>query len=164
MLSRISTSIAVVGLIAVSASPVYADLPREGKYDATLCFGGPLPTMAHSDKLVAGVLDLYGPMVSNLPGGGLYHLNGIRCTGVWAVIDGVYQENGYCETTDPDGDKQFGKYSNTGSGGKWQVMNGSGKYAGMTASGSYAAVGQFASQGPGTLQNCNRAVGTYRLK
>lgn len=71
-----------------------ADLPKDGKYDANLCFGGPLPAIAHSDKLIAGVLDLYGPMVSNLPGGGLYHLNGIRCTGVWAVIDGVYQENG----------------------------------------------------------------------
>ena len=43
-------------------------------------------------------------------------------------------------------------------------MNGTGKYAGMTASGSYVAVGQFASQGAGTLQNCNRATGTYRLK
>jgi hypothetical protein len=109
------------------------------------------------------VLHLYSPTVSILPNGGLYHLNGIRCIGVWAVIDGIYQ-NGYCETTDPDGGKQFGKYSNTGSGEKWQIMSGTGKYAGMTGGGSYAAVGRFATQGPGTLQNCTRAVGTYRLK
>ena len=163
---RRTNSLAIVLLVGlgIATDCALADLPKEGKYDVNLCFGGPLPAIAHSDKLIAGGLDLYGPMVSNLPNGGLYHLNGIRCAGAWAVIDGVYQENGYCETTDPDGDKQFGKYSNTGSGGKWQVVNGTGKYAGMTASGSYAAVGQFATQGPGTLQNCNRAIGTYRLK
>lgn len=153
----------VLALFAMSASAA-VNLPREGKYDTTLCVGGSLPTLAHSESHVSGVLDLYGPMIGNLPNGGLYHLNGIRCTGVWAVINGVYTENGYCETSDPDGDKQFGQYANDGKGGKWQVLSGTGKYAGMTASGIYMPVGQFPSQGPGTLQNCNRATGSYRLK
>ena len=44
-------------------------------------------------------------------------------------------------------------------------MSGAGKYAGMTGGGGYyAAVGQFASQGAGTLLDCNRAIGTYRRK
>lgn len=153
-----------VGLSSMLAFSAHADLPKQGRYDANLCFGGQLPTLVHSEKLMSGVLDLYGPMVGNLPNGGLYHLNGIHCTGVWAVISGVYQENGYCETTDPDGDKQFGKYSNDGSGGKWEVLSGTGKYAGMSASGSFSSVGKFAERADGGLQECSRATGSYRLR
>mgnify|MGYP006908213212 CR=1 FL=1 len=159
----IASGCTLLALLATSAGAA-VDLPREGKYDTTLCFGGALPTMATSETHVSGVLDLYGPMVGNLPGGGLYHLNNIRCTGVWAIINGVYTENGYCETADPDGDKQFGQYANDGKGGKWKVLAGTGKYAGMTASGVYGPVGQMAGRGDGTLVNCNRATGSYRLK
>jgi hypothetical protein len=156
----------LVGLIGSCAwtGIANADLAKEGNYDATLCFGGPLPAIAHSDKHVAGVLSLYAPMISNLPNGGLYHLNGIHCQGVWAVIEGLYQENGFCEVQDPQGDKIFGKYSRSGEKGLWQVMAGTGKYAGMTSNGEYHPVGQFAQQAQGTLQHCNRATGTYRLK
>jgi hypothetical protein len=151
------------GLSSLLAFSAHADLPKQGRYDVNLCLGGALPVIAHSDKHLAGVLDLYGPMVSNVPSG-LYHLNGIHCQGGWSVIDGVYEENGFCETTDPDGDKQFGRYARTGATGEWKVLSGTGKYAGMSGGGSYTPVGQFAQRADGGLQNCNRATGTYRLR
>ena len=92
-------------LLVLAAGPLHAgvEVTPNGKYEGTLCLAGPLPAVVQSEKEVAGSFNLIGTIVTKP--GAIYHLTNIHCLGAWSVIDGQYNENGYCQVVDNDGDK-----------------------------------------------------------
>jgi hypothetical protein len=69
-----------------------------------------------------------------------------------------------CEGVDVDGDKYMNYIVADGTTTTRKVVAGTGKYDGIVASGTVENGGPFGALKPGTIQNCNRQRGTYKLK
>jgi hypothetical protein len=127
------------------------ELAKEGSYDMTFCYAGDSFVIAHSQTHIAFSVDLGGTTVSH-PSGGLFDLNSFPCVGAGSVIDGVVTGAGFCEGTDADKDKMFGRYIRTGTKGSWEFLAGTGKYTGITGGGPWEDLGRFPPVKPGRTQ------------
>jgi hypothetical protein len=69
-----------------------------------------------------------------------------------------------CEAVDKDGNKRLARFTNDGGKTTREQVTGTGKYEGATISGTVEPLGPFPQAADGTMQNCNRQTGTYKLK
>jgi hypothetical protein len=153
----------VVGL-AFAGAVAAAPLPKEGRYDTTNC-----STVVVSNRIDFSkthwvqTVELLGTTVSNPPGG-LGDGNSYRCVGMTSSFDGKISGNTVCESMDQDGDKRLSSFSQEDTKTVRAQVAGTGKYEGMVQAGDYVRAPTFPTIKPGTIQQCNRQTGTYKLK
>lgn len=155
-----------VGLLAalvVAGSAAAQTLPKEGRVDISSCWSGASNIIAFSKTHMAFSYEFMGTTRSN-PAGGLLDMTTFRCVGMGSLIEGKPQGSAMCETIDKDGDKTFAQYVGGGQKFVGTTLSGTGKYEGMVATYDTENVGPFPTLKPGTLQNCNRQIGTYKMK
>ena len=155
--------IAMLSVAAAVGSAFAADLPKEGRYDFTACWSGVNSVIAFSKTHSAFSYEMTGVVRSDPPGG-LFDKNTFRCVGMNYSLDGKAGGTVVCEAVDPDGDKRLTFFTIAGDKVVRENVTGTGKYDGMVASGTVAPLGPFPTIKPGTFQNCNRQMGTYKLK
>jgi FlaG/FlaF family flagellin (archaellin) len=140
-----------------------ADLPKEGSYDYTSCYSGSLNPMSFSKTHSARTLEITGTIQSNPPGG-LFDKVAYRCISLGYSAEGKTTATSVCEGVDKDGDKYLTHIVYDGATETRRIVDGTGKYEGMTATGTVESLGPFGALKPGTIQNCTRGKGTYKLK
>lgn len=152
----------VVAMVLASAA-FAADVPKEGTYDFTACWGGKSNIIAFSKRHVAFTYDLSGATLSNPPGSMFDH-HSFHCIGLGMVFDGKVKQTTLCEAVDPDGNKAFARFDDDGKHAKRTLLEGTGLYKHMVSSGITNSLGKFASVKRGTFQKCNHQTGTYKIK
>ena len=141
-----------------------AELPKEGSYDYTSCWSAVSNTIDFSKTQTASSYELTGTTRSNPPGG-MFDKNTFRCVGIGGSLDGKQILTAVCESIDVDGDKRLTYFSVASDGGVTREnVAGTGKYEGMVATGIIQPLGPFPVVKAGTVQDCNRQTGTYKLK
>jgi hypothetical protein len=159
-MKAISASIALLAFANAAA----ADFPKEGKYDLTSCWGGTSSAITFSKTHFANNIEFTGTSRSNPPGG-FGDMGSFRCIGTIHTFAGKPSGSVVCESVDREGDKMLSHYAIDAGVSKRRTVAGTGKYDGMTlAAGETQALGPFPSIKAGTVQNCNRQTGTYKLK
>jgi hypothetical protein len=151
----------LVNLAALAvAAPASAQPAKEGKVDATLCWGGPThlinatPTERFGTYVVTGAVRAdNGPLDSM----------SVECIGAFELRGALYQHKGYCMYQDPAGDKVYATDASTPQGYTWQFLGGTGKFEGIAGSGTVERLGNMSYVRQGTVQGCRRVLGTYRL-
>ncbi|MCX7241055.1 MAG: hypothetical protein WCK83_00840 [Burkholderiales bacterium] len=163
-LQRCVVCAGVLAACALAQSALAQTFPKEGNYDFTSCYSGTAAAIAFSKTQMGFSYEMTGTARSNPPGGMMDNTS-FRCVGMNTSLDGKANQLTMCEALDRDGDKQLA-YLTMGSDGKVtrEVVAGTGKYEGIQASGVVLPLGNFPQVKPGTMQNCNRQTGTYKLK
>jgi hypothetical protein len=156
------TSFAVAAS-AVSGAVAAQALPKEGRLDTTSCWSGVSNTIAFSKTHTALSYEFMGTTRSNPPGGA-WDMTAFRCVGLLTIIDGKSPGTAICEASDKDGDKWMSQYVCESGKCSGTALAGTGKYDGMVFSANTENSGPFPPVKPGTFQNCNRAIGNYKLK
>jgi len=157
------TSAALLATLAVAGTAAAAPLPKEGRFDTTNCSTVFSNRIDFSKTHWVQTVELLGTTVSNPPGG-LGDGNSYRCVGMTTSFDGKVSGNTVCESVDQDGDKRLSSFSLEGTKSVRTQVAGTGKYEGMTQVGDYVRAPTFPTVKPGTMQQCNRQTGTYKLK
>ncbi len=153
-----ATACALTG--ALAATP----LPKEGNYDYTACWSGTSSEIAFAKDKTGMSYDFTGTTMSNPPGG-LFDKNTFHCVGLNTSINGKFGGGNICESVDPDGDKRLTRFFVGPDGTVTRdFVAGTGKYEGMVVTTKITPVGGFPVVKAGTFQDCNRQVGTYKLK
>ena len=162
MLNALLAAMAVA--VAFAGSAFAADLPKEGSYDITTCFTRTSNRILFSKTHTAWSYEETGVSLSNPPGG-LFDNESIRCVGMGTSFDGKRTGSSACEGINTDGDRRLSHFW-YGSDGKMvrESVAGTGKYDGLVTSGTVQALGPFPDIKAGTVQNCNRQTGTYKMK
>jgi len=155
---------AFVATATVASAALAANLPKEGKYDYNACFAGVTSAIAFSRTHSATSSEFTGVILSNPPNGP-FDKDSFHCLSMGASFDGKQQGLTVCETVDADGDRRLSVFSTSADGKVTrETVSGTGKYEGMTMTGVSQPLGPFATVKPGTVQNCTRQTGTYKLK
>lgn len=157
-------SMGLIAALAVAGTALAGTLPKEGRYDYTACWTTVPTSIRFSKTQFALSYEMTGTNFSNPPGG-MFDKNSFRCVGLNATFGDKRVSNAVCEAVDRDGDKRLAYFA-LGEDGKYvrQEIAGTGKYQGMITDGKVEMMGPFPVIKPGTLQNCNRQKGTYKLK
>jgi len=83
-----------------------------------------------------------GSFIANDPNS-IMHLNAVQCPGIYEVIQGKTDSNGFCWQQDGDGDRIYYEWSCEGDfpecNGDFAPYAGTGKYAGISGSGTFKA-------------------------
>ena len=157
-------SVAALMGFASAGSAFAAELPKEGSYDYTSCWSAVSNTIDFSKTQTASSYELTGTTRSNPPGG-MFDKNTFRCVGIGGSLDAKQILTAVCESIDVDGDKRLTYFSVGSDGGVTREnVAGTGKYEGMVATGIIQPLGPFPVVKAGTVQDCNRQTGTYKLK
>ena len=157
-------SAGLLATLAVAGTVCAAPLPKEGRFDTTNC-----STVFVSNRIDFSkthwvqTVELLGTTVSNPPGG-FADGNSYRCVGMTTSFDGKISGKTVCESVDQDGDKRLSSFSLEGTQTVRAVVAGTGKYEGIVQEGDYDRAPTFPTVKAGTLQQCNRQRGTYKLK
>ena len=154
--------ISVPTALLVLASAAHAQMPKEGKYDFTSCWSGTSNMIRFSKTHFANNIEFTGSSRASQPGT-FGDKSSFRCVGTIHAYGGKPSGTVICESVDRDGDKSLTHYDVGPDGAKRTAIVGTGKYDGMVSSGTTEALGPFPTIKPGTFQNCNRQVGTYKL-
>ena len=151
---------ATLAALALVPAAALAQLPKEGAWDWTHCFGGAVHTTIASPELNAGSYLVYG--VSRA-GGGPIEAMSLECSGSFEYRGGKARSHGYCVQQDPAGDRVFATDSLGPQGYVFEILGGTGKFAGITGSGVVEFMPRVKSIREGTMQACRRAKGSYQL-
>ena len=147
-----------------STAALGAELPKEGNYDYTSCWAGVNNVISFSKDHNASSYEMTGVTRSN-PSGGLFDKNSFRCVGTNSSMGERRSGIAVCEAIDADGDKRLTYFSVMPDGKiTRETVTGTGKYDGMVASGKVEPLGPFPTVKAGSFQDCNRQIGTYKLK
>lgn len=152
----------VLALSAAGASAA-ATLPKEGRFDVRACATGTTNRIDFSKTHWAQITELLGTAQSNPPGG-FGDGSAYRCVGVSASVDGKASGTNYCEIVDQDGDKRFSQFLVQDGKTVRSEIAGTGKYDGIVVSSDFVRAPAFPTVKPGTVQQCNRQTGTYKMK
>jgi len=159
-------SAALAGALAVSAATAIAAQhpPKEGKFAYRSCWSGTSKVIALSKTHVAFGFEFTGAVVGDEPGSLFDHAS-FRCEGVAGSFGKERFGHVICLAIDPSGDKNMTRYT-LWKDGKYhrEDVGGTGKYEGMVAHAEVEHLGPFPTIEPGTFQDCNHIVGTYKLK
>jgi hypothetical protein len=160
MTKTMLTAVALLGF----SSTAFADMPKEGKYDYVSCFAGTTQISKVSNTHSISSYEFTGTTRSNLPDGP-FDKESFRCIGTEMRVDGkIASSLTLCEAVDKDGNKRLARFTNDGGKITREQVTGTGKYEGATISGTVEPLGPFPQAADGTMQNCNRQTGTYKLK
>ena len=140
-----------------------ADLPKEGAYDFMSCYSGTVNSVNFSKTHSASTSEFAGTIQSSPPGG-IFDKVAFRCIAISYSADAKTTGTTVCEGVDKDGDKYMTHIVADGANSTRRVVAGTGKYEGIVASGTVEGMGPFGALKPGTIQNCSRQRGTYKLK
>ena len=140
-----------------------ADMPKEGTYDIMTCYSGTVNAISFSKTHGANTSEFTGTIQSSPPGG-IFDKVAFRCIALSYSADGKTTGTTVCEGVDKDGDKYMTHIVADGTNTTRTVVAGTGKYDGIVASGTVESMGPFGALEPGTIQNCSRQKGTYKLK
>ncbi|HVL55987.1 MAG TPA: hypothetical protein VM491_05755 [Burkholderiaceae bacterium] len=158
--SRVLILATAVLPLATLASP--PPLPKEGKYDMTLCWGGTSHAVSATPNDHFGTYALTGPVRSNAETR-LFDQASFDCVGTWAVRASAHQHAGYCLVVDRDGDKAFFRDVRDGDGYTAAFLGGTGKYRGIAGGGTTERIGAYPPARAGSIQGCARSSGNYKL-
>ena len=156
----------LVLLAGLSASgAAYAQEPKEGRIDWTLCFGGSTqligPTAQDpTPKDRFATYDVTGGIVV---AAGPAPAMSVECLGAFELRGRAYQHRGYCVFQDPAGHRIHGNDNRDAQGYTWTFLGGTGKYEGISGSGTTEVIGSMTPVRPGTLQGCRRLQGQWKL-
>lgn len=145
---------------SLAACGTWAQVPKEGPIDWSLCFGGntqvisPTPQDSFGGYAVTG-----GVRATTGPADAL----SLECVGSFTYRNKVGKHLGYCVYQTAGGDKIFGSDSRGPQGYTWEILGGTGKFEGITGSGTAEIVGALLPIRPGTMQGCRRLIGNYKL-
>lgn len=154
----------VIVAAAFSALPSFADFPKEGTYEYTVCFTRNSSRIDYSKTQFGYSYEETGTAVGKVPGS-LFDGETVRCVGMTASLEGRPSGGSLCEGVAQDGDRRLTRfwYDTDGKFQRAQIA-GTGKYDGMVTTGSVKTVGAPERIKPGTVKVCNLATGTYKLK
>ncbi len=152
--------VAILGLVFGSA----AHAAGQGTTTGVASFHSKGEVTEHAPDVVVWVGQFVGASMTDGRKGAL-HNSGWDCTGETTIHEGkVYQSDGFCVVTDPEGDvinlvwEQTHVPAATGAAKtKGTYLSGTGKYAGIQ--GYYT----FSCQLSGAMANCNITTGEYKL-
>jgi hypothetical protein len=154
----------IVGALIVGVAPAAAQaLPKEGRLDYVACWSGSANTMGFSKTLNALTYEHTGVTRSNLPNSPFDKL-AFRCIGMGTNFDGKAGNATVCEAVDKDGDKMLNHFVLSEGRVARTTVAGTGKFEGIVIDATVTTLGPFPAAKPGTFQNCNHQVGTYRFK
>jgi len=156
--------VALAVLSAAAGSAVAAGMPKEGNFDYTACWTTVMNAIAYSKGNTAFSFELTGTQLSNPPGGP-FDKESFRCVGSNAVFGKKVWANATCEAVDRDGDKRL-SYFYRGADGQVvrEIIAGTGKFDGIVMNEKITPLGPYPAIKPGIVVNCNRHVGTYKMK
>ncbi|MFO1198825.1 MAG: hypothetical protein U1E86_17825 [Burkholderiaceae bacterium] len=154
------SKLVALAVAALAVGTSFAQMPKEGPVDMSMCFGGPTQTLSPTPQdrfgtyaLMGGVRAASGPAESL----------SVECLGIFETGARGTVTQGYCVFQDASGDRIFGVDGRNAQGYTWEWRGGTGRFAGITGSGVLEVVGVMAPVRPGTLQGCRRVTGRYRL-
>ena len=153
----------VAGIATVICLASTADA-AEFEYDTTLCFSGKHTTLADTQSFKFGTVAASG---ASLPGD-RGEVTTFHCTGVWHEADGRYEETGFCEDLDAEGERTFARFVEVHENGQFvsgtlEYMGGTGSLAGISGGGSYEPLATYPQVKSGEAQECVESIGTYTL-
>lgn len=164
-LKLLCASAGLAGMLAATAAASAAqDLPKEGKIAYTGCCSGALKSVAMSKDSAAWSFEMTGETVADKRGG-IFDHGSFQCEGAGYRAGKATTNHLTCVAVDPDGDKHMESYT-LGKDGKYhrKELGGTGKYVGLETHASLQHLGPFPTIKPGTFQDCNHVVGTYKMK
>ncbi|MBE0548040.1 MAG: hypothetical protein IH627_10395 [Rubrivivax sp.] len=156
---KISTA-AWLAVLCLMPAATMAQMPREGAWEWTHCFGGPVHTTIATPELTAGTYVVTG--VSRSAGGPVETMS-LECSGTFEYRSGKAGSQGYCVHQDSAGDRIFGADSLGPQGYVFEIVGGTGKYAGITGTGVVESLPRVKRIREGTMQACRHAKGSYKL-
>jgi hypothetical protein len=165
MKTTIKLAPAAALVAAACAGPAFAtDLPKEGNYDVDACLTRNITRIDYSETHYAYSYEETGTLRSNPPGG-MFDDDALHCVGMTASFNGKRSGGVVCEWVAKDGDKRLTRayYDSDGKMVREAVI-GTGKYDGIIMRGTVESKGAAPQIRTGTDQNCNRMIGTYKLK
>jgi len=156
--------VALAVLSAAVGSAVAAGMPKEGNYDYVSCWTTVASRIDFSKGNMAFSFELTGTQ-NTTPPGGPFDKESFRCIGSHAVFGKKVWSNATCEAVDREGNKRL-SYFHLGADGVYvrEVVAGTGKYEGLVMTGGVTPMGPYPAVKPGTVVNCNRQTGTYKMK
>lgn len=157
-----ATAVALAASTLLGATPVAAELPKEGDFSATYCFAGNLAMLAQSKTDLAFSFELTGP-VRGETSGSLLDMTSVQCVGLGEVRNGKSSGIHQCHFMDQDGDKIFARFETERTKATFELLGGSGKYEGISGGGETEPLGRFPKIKEGTFQGCTRGGGHYKL-
>ena len=158
---------ACIGLFAVVAVAADAPppIPSEGRGSGTMMLSSSFKSMPLGKDRVRITYETLGVYLGEATD--IVHNASVRCLGMMSVVQGAYEESGWCVFTRPDGDQAF--CANTSSGkvgteakGAFTWMGGTGKLAGLEGGGEFTRY-PVKPAAEGTGQYVLRLNGTYKL-
>jgi hypothetical protein len=153
-------STALIGAIGQAAA---AELPKQGTYEYTSCWGGTGNSIEFSKDHSGFSYEIVGTNRTNPPGG-IFDMMSFRCVGFYRIIGENSSGTNLCEAVDKDGDRILAQNITEGPKQKNDAIMGTGKYEGIVRSGTTESLGFFPPPKPGSIQGCNHQAGTYKLK
>ena len=157
--TKTSTAVWLAALCLMPAAAT-AQMPKEGAWEWTHCFGGPVHTIIATPEFTAGTYVVTG--VSRSAGGPIETMS-LECSGTFEYRGGKARSQGHCAHQDTAGDRIFGADSMGPQGYVFEILGGTGKYAGITGSGVVESLPRVKSIREGTMQACRHAKGSYKL-
>lgn len=156
---------ALLATAVVTAGPALAQTDsKEGSFDYVSCFSGTTRLMTFSKTNSAWTSEYSGTNRSE-NAASPFDRTTFRCIAFVASRNGKPSGNSMCETTDRDGDKYLTHFNQVGDGTSTrEAVAGTGKFEGLITKGVSSPLGPFPSIDPGSIQNCVRQTGTYKMK
>ena len=151
-----------IAIILVVGFCLFISVAHAAEYDLTNCWSGETTMLFVSKELVVMSYDIKGICRSNTDNKDFDNMS-FQCVGISRIVAGKTTGNGYCKFIDKDGDFVVGETTSTGPEGTWQAMHGTGKWKGIVGHGKNMAITNSKPIVEGTMQNCNRATGTYMI-
>lgn len=158
--ARIAALITAALATTASLAQTY---PKEGNFNHVSCFSGTTRLMTFSKTHTASTSEYSGTNVSDTSASP-FHNTTFRCIAFSATMNGKRSGNSMCETADRDGDKYLTYFNQGESTSQREAVAGTGKFEGLATKGVATPLGPFPSIDPGTIQNCVRQTGTYKMR
>ena len=155
----------LLGTVLLTAGPALAQTyAKEGNFDYVSCLSGTTRRMTFSNTQTAQTSEYSGTNRSATPLSP-FDKTTFRCIAFNATLNGKSSGNSWCETADRDGDKYVTYFNQLADGTSTrEAVAGTGKFDGLSTKGISTPLGPFPNVDPGTIQNCVRQMGTYKMK
>ncbi len=148
--------------LAADAPP---SIPREGRGSGTMVLSVTMKSMPLGKERMWAAYESLGVYLGEATD--IVHNASVRCLGALRLVQGTFEESGWCVFTRPDGDQAFCSNSSSGklgveAKGAFTWLGGTGKLAGLEGGGEFTryAVKPAAE---GTSQFVLQLNGTYKL-
>jgi hypothetical protein len=147
----------VIGLVACVPTLWAA----EKAYEHVWCFSGKVMALESTADITALSVDSLG-IVTHSTAKEFENASG-HCVGYVRIMAGKSVGKGLCKFLGSEGDSSVLEWDLTGTESPWSFLSGTGKFKGIQGGGLWKNVASGKPIAEGTVQNCDKAWGKYKL-